>query len=102
MKEIKHYMAEAIEKLANGKCDKDLSFRHFDLEEITDEPGNTGLYLTFIGVVDNDEDGDYEWSDPSEILSQEDLEDIDFQLDYEQLDIIYQNNEAVVIVNFNK
>jgi len=101
MKATRHWLADHIEqkfrKLRPGFMGL---FRHYDLEDTTADPGNTGLCLTYISTGFR------------ELLSAE--EELRFKNllvedegeggpgDDEDFEILQQNNEVLVIVNENR
>lgn len=99
MKQKRYVWADKIEEFIN-----DLryfgrpvpTFRHYDLTEITDDPGNTCLYMTFVGNFEPMKE-DYPIS-----LIKTMLEDIEGFGTYEEFIVFDQNNEVVIMINSNQ
>lgn len=78
---------------------EDYLFRHYDFTDITDDPGNTCLYMSFIQLVDSDFE-EIEIDDLIELLGED--EGRGGPGDYEEFIVFRQNNEIVIIINSNR
>jgi hypothetical protein len=105
MVQERHYLSDHIEaKVLN--LIPEAKFRHYDLEDTTDDPGHTGLYLTYI-YGDYDEELPFNETLP-DIFPDDEFHEAFFEDEgkggpgeYEEMIILHQNNEVLIIVNRN-
>lgn len=97
---IGHAWSNHVEdKIRKLYPDSKITFRHYDLTETTDDPGNTELYISYV----NCESVDVNDMDEAEIeASMLEDEGSGGPGDYEEFEIFTQNNELVIIINSNK
>lgn len=80
--------------------EEDFRFRHYDLTEITDEPGNTCLWITFVSTLAGDLLDKTLKERLIELLGED--EGNGGPGDFEEFIVFNQNNELVVLINSNK